>query len=125
VLFAADELNVLPYHRLVRDLGGLTPEQFLTKLRTVAEVSKTSEPTGDKPGSFGMFLGGEWYRVQLPSSAISAVRAKPPRDAATANATGTNAMTVSWIAGRVRPPPSNSQRATSLLHWTSRRAKIP
>jgi uncharacterized protein (DUF1015 family) len=70
VLFAADELNVLPYHRLVRDLGGLTPEQLLGKLRAVAEVSKTSEPIGEQAGSFGMFLAGEWYRVQLPSSAI-------------------------------------------------------
>jgi uncharacterized protein (DUF1015 family) len=33
-------------------------------------VTKTSEPIGERPGSFGMFLAGEWYRVQLPESAI-------------------------------------------------------
>ncbi len=73
VLFAADQLNVLPYHRLVRDLGGLTPTQFLDKLRAIAEVSTTTEPIGDRPGAFGVFLGGElnaWYRVQLPSALI-------------------------------------------------------
>jgi uncharacterized protein (DUF1015 family) len=72
VLFAADELNVLPYHRLVRDLGGLTPEQLLSKLGAIASLEKTDKPIGEQAGSFGMFLGGEWYRVQLPSSAIDA-----------------------------------------------------
>jgi len=72
VLFAADELNVLPYHRLVRDLGGLTPEQLLSKLGAIASLEKTDKPIGEQAGSFGMFLGGDWYRVQLPSSAIDA-----------------------------------------------------
>ncbi|HMI93896.1 MAG TPA: DUF1015 domain-containing protein, partial [Polyangiales bacterium] len=38
VLFASDQLNVLPYHRLVRDLGGLSPDAFLAKLGAVASV---------------------------------------------------------------------------------------
>ena len=64
VLFAADQLNVLPYHRLVRDLGGLTSAQFLDKLRGIAEVSPLpagASPIGEQPGSFGMFLDGAWH----------------------------------------------------------------
>jgi uncharacterized protein (DUF1015 family) len=73
VLFAADQLNVLPYHRLVRDLGDLSREQFLEKLRGVAEVSVLGDgasPIGDQPGAFGVYLGDSWYRVQLPSAVI-------------------------------------------------------
>jgi uncharacterized protein (DUF1015 family) len=70
VLFGSDQLNVLPYHRLVRDLSGLTPEAFLDKLRAVAKVEPTETPIGDQSGSFGMYLGGRWYRVTLPASAI-------------------------------------------------------
>jgi uncharacterized protein (DUF1015 family) len=70
VLFGADQLNVLPYHRLVRDLGGLSPEQFLGKVRALASVEPTDAPIGEQPGSFGMYLGGRWYRVALPASVI-------------------------------------------------------
>jgi uncharacterized protein (DUF1015 family) len=70
VLFATDQLNVLPYHRLVRDLGGLSPTQFLERLRGVAEVAPTDTPIPDGPGAFGMFLEGRWYRVTLPARLI-------------------------------------------------------
>jgi uncharacterized protein (DUF1015 family) len=70
VLFASDELNVLPYHRVVRDLNGQSSAAFLDALRKVSEVSETSEPIGDRTGAFGMYLDGRWYRVQLPASVI-------------------------------------------------------
>jgi uncharacterized protein (DUF1015 family) len=70
VLFGADQLNVLPYHRLVRDLGGAAPEQFLEKLRAVAKVEPTEAPIAEQPGTFGMYLGGRWYRVALPTTVI-------------------------------------------------------
>jgi uncharacterized protein (DUF1015 family) len=70
VLFASDQLNVLPYHRLVRDLNGLSTETFLAKLGAIAEVSASDQPIADQPGSFGMFLQGRWYRVQLPAAVL-------------------------------------------------------
>ncbi|MFI5308968.1 MAG: DUF1015 domain-containing protein [Polyangiales bacterium] len=72
VLFSSEQLNVLPYHRLVRDLGGLSPDAFLQRLRAIAEVTATTTPIAEQPGGFGLFLGGRWYRVQLPASAIPA-----------------------------------------------------
>jgi uncharacterized protein (DUF1015 family) len=70
VLFAADQLNVLPYHRLVRDLGGLTPTEFLARLRTFAEVTPTTTPIPDRPGCFGVYFDGRWYELRLPSAAV-------------------------------------------------------
>jgi uncharacterized protein (DUF1015 family) len=69
-LFPASELTVLPYHRVVRDLGGLDTEDLLARLRAVASVEQTREPSLLQPGSFGMYLAGRWYRIQLPSSVI-------------------------------------------------------
>ncbi|HKU41108.1 MAG TPA: DUF1015 family protein, partial [Polyangiales bacterium] len=70
VLFASDQLNVLPYHRLVRDLGGQDAASFVKVLETVATVSPTDTPIADRPGAFGMYLQGRWYRVQLPDAAL-------------------------------------------------------
>lgn len=71
VLFAADQLNVLPYHRLVRDLGGLSKGDYLAKLSAIATVAPANTPIPEQPGSFGMYLDGQWYRVTLPQSAVA------------------------------------------------------
>jgi uncharacterized protein (DUF1015 family) len=72
VLFSADQLNVLPYHRLVRDLGGLSSAQLFERLRAIAEVASAEAPMPERAGSFGMYCDGRWYRVSLPASSIDA-----------------------------------------------------
>lgn len=65
VLFPDEELRILDYNRVVRDLNGLTPEAFLEaagKSFRVTQMGK--EPFyPDRKGSFGMFLEDEWYRL--------------------------------------------------------------
>ena len=70
VLFAGAQLNVLPYHRVVRDLGELDAAGLLEKLRGIAEVSDGDDSLPERPGSFGMYLDGRWHRVALPASVI-------------------------------------------------------
>jgi uncharacterized protein (DUF1015 family) len=70
VLFAADQLHVLPYHRVVRDLGELDAAGLLERLRAVATVTDGDDSVPEHPGCFGMFLGDRWYRVQLPAAVI-------------------------------------------------------
>jgi uncharacterized protein (DUF1015 family) len=70
VLFAADQLHVLPYHRIVRDLGSLDAAGLLDRLRAVATVTDGDDSLPQTPGCFGMFLEDRWYRVQLPETAI-------------------------------------------------------
>jgi uncharacterized protein (DUF1015 family) len=69
-LFPASELSILPYHRVVRDLNGLSAEQLLIQLRAIASVepSRDLEPSGG--GCFGMYVSGQWYRITLPSASI-------------------------------------------------------
>ena len=72
VLFAADQLNVLPYHRLVRDLNGLSQGRVPRTPARIAEVTPASAPIPEQAGSFGMYLDHHWYRVSLPSASIDA-----------------------------------------------------
>ncbi len=65
VHFPDDQLRILDYNRVVMDLNGLTPEEFLGRLSEVFDVKeKGSEPF--KPQSlhtFGMYLQGKWYAL--------------------------------------------------------------
>jgi uncharacterized protein (DUF1015 family) len=69
-LFPASELTILPYHRVVRDLNGLDPEGLVARLRLVARVERSADSVPTRPGSFGMYLAGEWYQVSLPEAVL-------------------------------------------------------
>ena len=65
VIFPASQLHVIDYNRVVKDLNGLSPEQFITELEKSFEVKDMG--TGIyKPNAlhnFGMYLGGHWYSL--------------------------------------------------------------
>lgn len=67
VIFPESQLNIMPYNRVVKDLLGRTPEQFLQAVGTVFEVSPAdSAVSPNARHSFGMYLDGRWYRLQAP-----------------------------------------------------------
>ncbi len=66
VLFPAGQLRILDYNRLVRDLNGASPEQFLARVGERFSVEQAAAPVA--PGGarcFGMYLGGQWYALGL------------------------------------------------------------
>jgi uncharacterized protein (DUF1015 family) len=70
VLFPADQLTIMPYNRVVRDLGGKTPAQVLQALRQAGRVTPADHPEPPRPGTFGVYLAGAWYRLELPEKSI-------------------------------------------------------
>jgi uncharacterized protein (DUF1015 family) len=64
VLFPHDQLRILDYNRVVKDLGGLSEKEFLKKVGEKFTVAPTSEPRPDAPRRFGTFLGGRWHRLE-------------------------------------------------------------
>ena len=60
VVFPADELTILAYNRVVRDLGGHDPESFRAAL-TSFDVAAV--PDAPRPGrhEFGVYLDGRWW----------------------------------------------------------------
>jgi uncharacterized protein (DUF1015 family) len=70
VLFPADQLTIMPYNRVVRDLAGKSPAQILQKLRSLGTVSPTDQPFPPRPGTFCIYLAGAWHRLSLDESTI-------------------------------------------------------
>lgn len=63
-LFPANELKILPYNRVVKDLNGMSDEDFLSALHDDFVVSHYDIPV--EPASlheFGMYLNGSWYHL--------------------------------------------------------------
>ena len=64
VLFPENELKILPYYRVVKDLNGYTVEKFLAKISEGFDVTVSETPVGpENKGEFGMFLENQWYRL--------------------------------------------------------------
>jgi uncharacterized protein (DUF1015 family) len=70
VLFPSDQLRILPYNRMVRDLGGKSPLEVLRALEQVGRVSATSDPQPSKPGTLCIYIAGRWYRLELDEAGI-------------------------------------------------------
>ena len=64
VVFPHDQMQILPYNRVVTDLGGRTPEAVLETARSTFEVEQTTIANPPHRHEFGMFLAGQWYRLK-------------------------------------------------------------
>lgn len=79
VLFPEDQLMIMPYNRVVKDLNGLSKEEFFTEIkkrfnmRTIGE--QACEPK--KKGTFGMYLDGTWYELAAKAAVKAAVADDP------------------------------------------------
>ena len=63
-LFPANELRILDYNRVVKDLNGLEPAQLLEKLKKNFEVTPSDEPVApSRLHEFGMYLKNKWYKL--------------------------------------------------------------
>ncbi|HDQ03687.1 MAG TPA: DUF1015 domain-containing protein [Deltaproteobacteria bacterium] len=64
VLFPHDQLNVMDYNRVVRDLKGLTKDKFLEKVKNKFIISENyTEKKPQRIHDFGMYLAGKWYKL--------------------------------------------------------------
>lgn len=92
VLFPDDQLMIMPYNRVVKDLNGNTEEEFLEKVRERFAVRRLSEDAGNRNSEatkareqgtgaagnagnqeaqpterhhIGMYLAGQWYELEV------------------------------------------------------------
>lgn len=65
VAFPASHLNIIDYNRVVKDLNGLTPAEFLDKLKAnfVVEEKGTEEYRPEHLHNFSLYLDGKWYSL--------------------------------------------------------------
>jgi len=66
VFFPHTQLKVMDYNRAVKDLNGLTPDKFIEKISLSFTVSKNfTERSPRQLHDFGMYLGGQWYKITI------------------------------------------------------------
>ena len=67
VCFPASQLTILDYNRVIRDLNGLSSEEFLQRLGEHFTVTKVGreEYRAKKLHEFSLYLDGEWYKVEM------------------------------------------------------------
>lgn len=68
VCFPETQLKIIDYNRVVKDLNGLTPEQFLSALEedfTVTPYEGEGECHPSHLHNFSMYLGGKWYSMEI------------------------------------------------------------
>ncbi len=66
VIFPDEDLLIMDYNRIVKDLNGLSVEEFLAALKSLFSVRKTGEKEPLRPRAktcFGMYLEGSWYEL--------------------------------------------------------------
>jgi uncharacterized protein (DUF1015 family) len=66
VHFPASQLRIIDYNRVVKDLNGLTPEEFIAKVAKQFKVSKKGKEIY-KPSrlhEMSMYIGGTWYALE-------------------------------------------------------------
>ncbi len=71
VLFPHDELNILPYNRVVKDLNGLAPQEFLDKLESLGTLKReVSRKEPGETGSVCIYLDGKWHAFSFDPDSI-------------------------------------------------------
>ena len=64
VIFPSDQLKIMDYNRVVRDINGMTSEEFMNKLAEkfdIHEADGRAKP--EKQYDFGMYLDKKWYML--------------------------------------------------------------
>ena len=72
VIFPDNQMQILDYNRVIKDLNGLSKEDFLSRITTKFLIREYSDSHPYKPlvrHDFGMYLEGMWYRLSaIPGS---------------------------------------------------------
>ncbi len=70
VIFPDEQLYIMDYNRLVKDLNGLTEDEFINKVKEKFVIENSSDGKPDRLHSFGMYLSGKWYKLTAKDEII-------------------------------------------------------
>ena len=69
VIFPDSQVQILAYNRVVRDLNGLSKEQFLETVKQQFTITENASPEPSQRGHWSMYLDGHWYGLALSPAA--------------------------------------------------------
>lgn len=64
-MFPAEDLRILAYNRVIKDLNGLSEEEFFQRISENFTVSETDEKEPREHGKFCMYFDGKWYSLRI------------------------------------------------------------
>jgi uncharacterized protein (DUF1015 family) len=71
VIFPRQQMHIMDYNRVIRNLNGLSAVEFLRMIAVDFAVELSEAPVSPvKPGEFGLYLGGQWYRLTIHANRI-------------------------------------------------------
>ncbi|MGH9942244.1 MAG: DUF1015 domain-containing protein [Pyrinomonadaceae bacterium] len=74
VIFPSNQMQILPYNRVVKDLNGHSPAEFLAAVKEKFDLTDGANPQGPgKAGHWHMYLGERWYGLTLKGSVRPAI----------------------------------------------------
>jgi len=65
VIFPHDQLQILPYNRVVKNAIGLDSNQLLKKLQAIFEMSSGKDPQPAAKHGLGLYLAGQWHALRF------------------------------------------------------------
>jgi uncharacterized protein (DUF1015 family) len=65
VVFPHNQLQILPYNRVLKDLNSFTPEQLLVKLDVVFIITRDGAPAPTRKHELGLYLAGRWHTLNF------------------------------------------------------------
>jgi len=72
VIFPDNQMLIMDYNRVLRDFNGLGRDEFMAAVEENFEVVKTDSPRPEAPKQYGMYFGGQWYRLQAREGSYDA-----------------------------------------------------
>jgi uncharacterized protein (DUF1015 family) len=70
-VFPHDQVQILDYNRVVKDLNGLSSTQFLERLTRDFEVTPAQQKKPTRPHQFGLYLDSRWYRLDARAGSFA------------------------------------------------------
>jgi uncharacterized protein (DUF1015 family) len=65
VAFPDDQVQILPYNRVVKDLSGRSADEFIGELRKHVPTNATDSERPSAKGHVHMYLAGRWYEIDV------------------------------------------------------------
>ena len=72
VIFPHNQMQILDYNRVVKDLNGLSADEFLEKVSAAFDIHEQQAAVSpSRSGEFGMYLAGRWYRLNIHADRVT------------------------------------------------------
>jgi len=69
-MYPAEDLKILAYNRVIKDLNGLSEDEFLAKVSEVFEIQDATRKEPEHHGEFCMYMNGKWHTLQINNDLV-------------------------------------------------------